>query len=84
MTTVSVSEARSEFFDLVERASSGERITLVSRGLPRAMMVPVDTAPRPLLTATQAADIFEHQQMDAGAWDAIRFPGDTIGEDDLG
>ena len=84
MVSVSLSEARSEFFDLVERAASGEKIMLLSRGTPRAMMVPVDTEARPLLTAAQAVDIFEHRQMDTAAWESIRFPGDTIGEDGLG
>lgn len=84
MTAIPLTDARSRFFDLVERAAAGEVFTLTSRDIPRATLGPVPTDDRPLLSAEQAVDIFLHHQMDAGAWDAIRFPGDTIGEDGLG
>ena len=84
MTTVSLSEARSEFFELVERAAAGEHITLANRGVPRAMLVPVanDTRPR-VIPREKLIDIFNNHQMDPSAWQTIRFPGDTIGEDGL-
>jgi len=85
MTTVPLAEARSQFFEVVERAAAGERITLTNRGVPRAMLVPVTDDPRPMtFTREQVIDIFEHHQMPPEAWDAIRFPGDTVGEDGLG
>ena len=85
MTAMPVTEARVQLFDIVERAANGERITLTSRGRARAMLVPMQDDARPLgFTREEALDIFDNYQMDAGAWDAIRFPGDTIGEDNLG
>ena len=85
MTTVSVAEAESQFSEVVERAAAGERITLTNQGVPRAMLVPVADDPRPLaFTREEVIDIFEHHQMPPEAWDSIRFPGDTIGEDGLG
>jgi prevent-host-death family protein len=86
MTSVPLTEARADFFDMVERAAAGERITLTSRGVSRATLGPIvsdDHQPHGL-TADQAREIFNHHQMDPGAWDAIRRPGDTIGEDGLG
>jgi len=77
-----LSEARAQLFDVVERAASGEHITLTNRGIPRAMLVPMSDDPRPIgFTREEAIDIFEHYQMDPEAWNRIRFPGDTIGED---
>ena len=85
MTMLPLSEARSQFFDVVERASSGERITLTSRGVPRAMLIPMADDARPAaLTREQAMDIIGNHQMDPDAWRRIRFPGDTIGADGLG
>jgi len=85
MTTIPLSEARARLFDVVERAAAGERITLTNRGVARAMLVPMTDDPRPIgFTREQAVDIFNHYQMDPGAWDDIRSPGDTIGEDGLG
>ena len=85
MTSIPLSVARSGFFDLVERASAGERITLASRGVPLAMLVPLSDDPRPqAFTSEQAMDILRHHQMDPAAWDAIRHTGDTVGEDGLG
>lgn len=80
-----LSEARAQLFDVVERAAAGERITLTNRGVARAMLVPMTDDPRPLtMTSEEAWDIFFNYQMDPGAWDDIRCPGDTIGEDGLG
>ena len=85
MMSIPLSEARAGFFDLVERASAGERITLASRGVPLAMLVPLSDDPRPqTFTSEQALDILRSHQMDAAAWDAVRHVGDTIGEDGLG
>ena len=85
MTTMALSEARAQLFDVVERAAAGEHITLTNRGVARAMLVPMTDDPRPIgLTNEEFWDIFEHHQMDPGAWDDIRGPGDTIGEDGLG
>lgn len=85
MTSLPLSQARSQFFDVVDRAATGERITLTSRGIPRAMIVPMEEDPRPIaMTSQQAMDIFLNHQMDSNAWKSIRFPGDTIGEDGLG
>jgi hypothetical protein len=45
----------------------------------------MSTDPRPsTFTPEQAMDIFLNHQMDAGTWNDIRFPGDTLGEDGLG
>jgi len=85
MTTMPLSEARAQLFDVVERAAAGERITLTNRGVARAMLVPMTNDPRPIgFTSEEFWDILEHYQMDPGAWDDIRGPGDTIGEDGLG
>jgi len=85
VTTLPMAEARSQFFETVERAASGERITLTNRGVPRAMLVPLSEEARPaLLTGQQAMDIFLNHQMDSAAWSDIRFPGDTIEADGLG
>jgi prevent-host-death family protein len=85
MTVIPLSEARSQFFDVVERAAAGERITLTNRGVLRAMLVPVSDDARPAaFSREQAVDIFLNHQMDSAAWDDIRFAGDTIGEDSLG
>ena len=86
MTTLSLTEARADFFELVERAAGGEQITLASRGVPRARLVPLSdgVSELPLWTVEEIEDLFEHHQMSGRAWDAIRFPGDTIGEDGLG
>ena len=86
MTTVPITQARAELFDLVERAANGERITLTTHGSPRAMLIPVPASddPRPLgFTPEEVRDLFEHHQMPADAWAAIRCPGDTIAEDGL-
>ena len=84
MTAVPVTEARAQLFDIVERAANGEHITLTNRGVARAVVVPVQDDTRPIgFTREQALDIFNNYQMDAGAWDDIRFPGDTIAEDGL-
>ena len=85
MTTLPLAQARSEFFEMVERAASGERIILTNRGIPRAMLGPLPDDARPaLLSGEQAMDIFLHHQMDSAAWSDIRFPGDAIGADGLG
>jgi len=85
MTVLPLAEARSRFFETVERAASGEEITLTSRGVPRAMLVPLADDRRPLVfTAQEAMDIIMNHQMDSGAWDSIRTTGDTIGDDGLG
>jgi len=85
MTTIALSEARAQLFDVVERAAAGERITLTNRGVARAMLVPMTDDPRPIsFTRDEMIDILENYQMDPGAWDDIRGPGDTIGEDGLG
>ncbi|MCL2787651.1 MAG: type II toxin-antitoxin system Phd/YefM family antitoxin [Micrococcales bacterium] len=85
MAMIPLSDARAQFFDLVDRAAAGEPITLTNRGVPRAMVVPVPSDPQPpLLSGEQAVDLLMNHQMDAGAWDDIRFEGDTIGEDGLG
>jgi len=79
-----LSEARAQLFDVVERAASGEHITLTNRGIPRAMLVPMSDDPRPIgFTDDEFWNIVLHHQMDPGAWPDIRFPGDTIGEDGL-
>jgi len=79
-----VSEARAQLSDVVERAAAGERITLTNRGVARAMLIPMSDDPRPwTFTDEQVQDLLNHQ-MDPGAWDDIRGPGDTIGEDGLG
>jgi prevent-host-death family protein len=84
VATVSLSRARADFFEVVERAAAGEHMTLVNRGVPRAMLVPLADDPRPLgFTWQQALDVFDHHQMDSGAWESIRFNGDTIGEGGL-
>ena len=85
MTSIPLTQARAEFFDLVEQAAGGEHITLTSHGVPRAMLVPLpeNEDSRPIaFTREQLYDISLHR-MDAAAWDDIRFPGDTIGEDGL-
>ena len=85
MTTIPLSAARPRLFDLADRAASGECITLTSHGAPKARLVPIADDPRPrTFTREQALDILLHRQLDSGAWAAIRFPGDTIGEDGLG
>jgi len=85
MVTLPLSEAQDRFLDIVDQAAAGEQITLTDHGVPRAMLVPVPEDPRPSgFTADEVWDIFLHHQMDPGAWDAIRCPGDTIGEDGLG
>jgi len=84
MTSLPITQARAELFDVVERAAAGERITLTSHGMPRAMLVPLTDDPRPLtMTRDQAIDIFLRHRMDPGAWDDIRYPGDTTAEDGL-
>jgi len=50
------------------------------------MLIPVPASddPRPLgFTPEEVRDLFEHHQMPADAWAAIRCPGDTIAEDGL-
>jgi prevent-host-death family protein len=39
---VGLFEAKTRLSDLVERAKRGERITITKRGVPAAMLVPVD------------------------------------------
>lgn len=39
---VGLFEAKTHLSDLVERAKRGERITITKRGVPAAMLVPVD------------------------------------------
>lgn len=39
---VGLFEAKTRLSDLVERARRGERITITKRGVPTAMLVPVD------------------------------------------
>jgi prevent-host-death family protein len=39
---VGLFEAKTHLSDLVERAKRGERITITKRGVPTAMLVPVD------------------------------------------
>ena len=39
---VGLFEAKTRLSDLVERAKRGERITITKRGVPTAMLVPVD------------------------------------------
>jgi prevent-host-death family protein len=86
VTTIAISQARAEFADVVQRASSGEEITLTSRGVAKARLVPVEQQVRPrTLTRRQLAAVLDGGQMDPAAWDDINAqPGGTIGEDGLG
>ena len=83
MTTVPLTEARSRLFEIVDRAAAGERITLTTRGIPHAMLVPLMDDPRPSFFSDEALEDILNNQMPTRAWDAIRMPGDTIGEDGL-
>ena len=86
MVTLPLSEAQDRFLDVTEQAAAGEQITLTDHGVTRAMLVPVPVngSSKPFLSAEGAMDILLHHQMDPGARDAIRCPGDTMGEDGLG
>ena len=46
--TVSVRQAKDRFSELVRRASSGERITIVSHGKPKALLSSAASAPAAL------------------------------------
>jgi prevent-host-death family protein len=86
VTTIAISQARAEFADVVQRASSGEEITLTSRGVAKARLVPAEQPVRPrTFTRQQLAALFGGDQMDPAAGDDINAqPGGTIGEDGLG
>jgi prevent-host-death family protein len=47
-------EAKTHLSDLVERARRGERITITKRGVPAAMLVPVE--PQAEMTVSEAID----------------------------
>lgn len=42
METVGAFEAKTHFSELLERARNGERITISKRGVPAAMLVPIE------------------------------------------
>ena len=43
MTRVGAFEAKTRFSELLERARNGERITIRKRGVPAAMLVPIES-----------------------------------------
>jgi prevent-host-death family protein len=48
MRTVGAFEAKSHLFELLDRVSNGERITITRRGTPLAVLVPVEGAEKKL------------------------------------
>jgi prevent-host-death family protein len=44
-TTVNIHEAKTHLSSLIERAVSGERVTIAKNGKPRVVLVPVSEAP---------------------------------------
>jgi prevent-host-death family protein len=43
MATVGAFEAKNHLAELLERARNGERITITKRGVPAAMLVPIES-----------------------------------------
>jgi len=43
MATVGAFEAKNHLSELLERARNGERITITKRGVPAAMLVPIES-----------------------------------------
>jgi prevent-host-death family protein len=55
MKTVGAGDARKHFSALLDRVAEGERITITRRGVPAALLVPVEE-PAPRLTHRQIVD----------------------------
>jgi prevent-host-death family protein len=57
MITISVSEAKTHFSALLDRAAKGERITITRRGMPVATLEPI--AETPEMTVDEALAVIE-------------------------
>ena len=69
VATMTVSEARARFPELLDHVEGGEKITITRHGRPAALVVPLTRAPRRSAAAERAIDgaAALHREMEAAA-----------------
>jgi prevent-host-death family protein len=82
MTTVSMREARARFAEIIERARTGEPITVARNGAPQVELTPVvGSVHKPRMTRADMVEILQGGGMDFAAWEEINsLPGGWVSE----